>query len=282
MNDHLEDEDNTDSLLSTSSYPRTPKIFDRFDSSSSSDEDFSPSSSSSTHQNPSSTNSNGVVKAAGKKLDYMIQFLDRKLLKDSSTNSSNGGSNLPMSEFVAAGGGVGIFKLPIRSAVRPDRPPCVEVRPRPRRETQVGRGLRTVVSTDKQLWSGGENSVRCWEFSEVFSCHDDDDGGGGGGGECGGCEECGCDGAACVCLSEARSGDEMTAKYRESAEVASEVVCMVADEGERVVWSGHKDGSIKCWRMDDAKKNGFKECLSWQAHRGPVLSVVMTSYGEFF
>ncbi|KAL2941435.1 Type II inositol polyphosphate 5-phosphatase 15 [Bienertia sinuspersici] len=288
MEDHFEEDNDLDLNLlpSTASFPRTPKIFDRFDSSSSSDEDFSPSSSSSAiQQNPNSTttNSNGVVKAAGKKLDYMIQFLDRKLSKVNGTSSfNNGGSgtqNFPLPEFVASGGGTGIFKLPIRSAAHPDRPPCVEVRPRPRRETQVGCGLRTMVSTDKQLWCGGENSVRCWELSDIFSCNDDDGGGNGDGG--GG--ECGCEGVDCMCLSEARrSGDEMTARFRESVEVASEVVCMVADEGERVIWSGHKDGSIRCWRMDDAKKNGFKECLSWQAHRGPVLSMVVTSYGDLW
>uniref|UniRef100_A0A803L415 Inositol polyphosphate-related phosphatase domain-containing protein n=1 Tax=Chenopodium quinoa TaxID=63459 RepID=A0A803L415_CHEQI len=206
MDDHLEEDDSTTDLLpSTSSFPRTPKIFDRFGSSSSSDEDFSPSSASINHQNPNSTSSNGVVKTASKKLDYMIQFLDRKLSKVNSNSSINGGvvvagSNLPLPEFVGSGGGAGIFRLPIRSAVRPDRPPCVEIRPHPRRETQVGRGLRTIVCTDKQLWSGGES----------------------------------------------------------------------------------RDGRICGWKMDDGRKNGFKECLSWQAHRGPVLSMVMTSYGDLW
>ncbi|KNA16255.1 hypothetical protein SOVF_090830 [Spinacia oleracea] len=284
MDDHLEDDD-SDVLLSTSSFPRTPKIFDRFDSSSSSDEDFSPSSSSGNHQNPNSTSSNVVVKTASKKLDYMIQFLDRKLSKANSNSFSNGGGtggtagaggNSPLPEFVGSGGGTGIFKLPVRSAVRPDRPPCVEVRPHPRRETQVERGLRTIVCTDKQLWSGGESGVRCWELSEIFLSHDDDGGGGHG--------VCNCEGGVggCVCTGEARPGDEMTARFRESAEVASEVVCMVGDEGERVVWSGHKDGRICCWRMDDGLKNGFRECLSWQAHKGPVLSMVMTSYGDLW
>ncbi|XP_021734312.1 type II inositol polyphosphate 5-phosphatase 15-like isoform X1 [Chenopodium quinoa] len=279
MDDHLEEDDSTTDLLpSTSSFPRTPKIFDRFGSSSSSDEDFSPSSASINHQNPNSTSSNGVVKTASKKLDYMIQFLDRKLSKVNSNSSINGGvvvagSNLPLPEFVGSGGGAGIFRLPIRSAVRPDRPPCVEIRPHPRRETQVGRGLRTIVCTDKQLWSGGESRVRCWEFSDIFLSHDDDDGGGG---------VCECEAGCCECTGETRPGDEMTARFRESAEVASEVVCMVGDEGQRVVWSGHKDGRICGWKMDDGRKNGFKECLSWQAHRGPVLSMVMTSYGDLW
>ncbi|KMT14685.1 hypothetical protein BVRB_4g074530 [Beta vulgaris subsp. vulgaris] len=274
MEDRFEDEE-TDLLSFTPSLPRTPKIFDRFDSSSSSDDELSPSSSSSTHQNPNSTTSNGVVKSAGKKLDYMIQFLDRKLSKVNSNNSNNGGngsSNSPLPEFIGSGGGTGIFRLPVRSAVRPDRPPSIEVRPRPRRETQIGRGLTTIVTTDKQLWSGGESGVRCWELSDIFLSHDDDDddGGDGGGGDNG------------RCSGEARAGDEMTAKFRESVEAASEVVCLVGDEGARVVWSGHKDGKINCWRMEEGEKNGFRECLSWQAHKGPVLSMVMTSYGDLW
>ncbi|CAO2837462.1 unnamed protein product [Amaranthus hypochondriacus] len=263
MEDHFEEDDN-DFVPSTSSYSRAPKIFDRFGSSSSSDEDFSPTTSSVSLQNSNSTTtSNGVVKSAGKKIDYMIQFLDRKLSKVNSNNSNNGGGNSPLPEFIGSGGGSGIFRLPVRSAVRPDRPPSVEVRPHPRRETQLGRKLRTIMCTDKQLWSGGENSLRCWELSEIFSSHDGDDEGD-------------------VCRGEVRAGDEMTAKFCESVEVAAEVVCMVGDVGGRVVWSGHKDGKITCWRMEDGKKNGFKECLSWQAHRGPVLSMVITSYGDLW
>ncbi|KAJ8445902.1 hypothetical protein Cgig2_009831 [Carnegiea gigantea] len=82
---------------------------------------------------------------------------------------------------------------------------------------------------------------------------------------------------------DVRVGDEMTAPFWESAE-ASEVTCMVADKGGGVVWSGHKDGRIRCWRteMDQRRRreNGVRECLSWQAHRGPDLSMVITSYGK--
>ncbi|KAG5530373.1 hypothetical protein RHGRI_025346 [Rhododendron griersonianum] len=44
---------------------------------------------------------------------------------------------LPMPEFVAAGGGTGIFKAPSRAAVHPSRPSCLELRPHPLRETQA-------------------------------------------------------------------------------------------------------------------------------------------------
>lgn len=40
-------------------------------------------------------------------------------------------------EFMGGGGGVGIFKAPSRAPVNPNRPPCLELRPHPLRETQV-------------------------------------------------------------------------------------------------------------------------------------------------
>lgn len=46
--------------------------------------------------------------------------------------------NQPLPEFIGSGGGVGVFKAPIRAAAHPNRPPCLEIRPHPLRETQVG------------------------------------------------------------------------------------------------------------------------------------------------
>lgn len=62
----------------------------------------------------------------------------------------------------------------------------------------------------------------------------------------------------------------------------SPTLCVIADEGSRVVWSGHRDGRVRAWKMDKCLDHGtpFREALSWQAHRGPVLSIVMTSYGK--
>lgn len=45
--------------------------------------------------------------------------------------------NQPLPEFVGSGGGVGVFKAPIRAAMHPNRPPCLEIRPHPLRESQV-------------------------------------------------------------------------------------------------------------------------------------------------
>ncbi|CAK9181756.1 unnamed protein product [Ilex paraguariensis] len=237
------------SLDEDSGTTRTPKIFDRFYDSSSDDEFYSAGSANSE---------TGLVKNAGKRLDYMIQFLDRKFSLSDETGTDN---NRALPEFVADGGGKGIFKVPVRAAVHPGRPPSLELRPQPIRDTQIGCFLRTVVCTDdSQLWAGSECGVRLWNLSEMYS------------------SERGMETKA----SQAPSGDEEAAPFHESVRTSS-TLCLIADSGNRVVWSGHKDGSIRCWKMDQCfDGTPFKEALQWQAHRSPVLSIVMTSYGDLW
>lgn len=200
--------------------------------------------------------------STSKRLDYMLQFLDRKLSvandgdnNDKSNNNSSDGHRPSLPEFEAKGGGAGIFKVPLRAAVHPNRPPRLVLRPHPLRETQTGCFLRTMVSTESQLWAGTECAVRVWNFKDLYSAAEGGEG--------------------------HSAGDEETAPFRESV-CTSAVLCLVGDEGNRVVWSGHRDGRIRCWKMDSAftTTNPFKEGLSWQAHRGPVLSLVMSCYGK--
>ncbi|KAH1191910.1 Type II inositol polyphosphate 5-phosphatase 15 [Glycine max] len=224
--------------------------------SSSSDDDVSPSHS---------------IQSTNRRLDYMLQFLDRKLSSDHAHRRHSSGSRAaPLPEFVAKGGGAGIFRLPARGAVHPARPPSLELRPHPLRETQIGRFLRNIVSTESQLWAASECGVRFWNFKDLYASW------------CGVGEEEGV---------VARNGDEESAPFRESV-WTSPTLCLVADEGNRLVWSGHKDGKIRCWKMDDDDddnnnnncdwSNRFTESLSWHAHRGPVLSLTFTSYGDLW
>ncbi|XP_004302174.1 PREDICTED: type II inositol 1,4,5-trisphosphate 5-phosphatase FRA3-like [Fragaria vesca subsp. vesca] len=187
--------------------------------------------------------------STSKRLDYMLQFLDRKLSVDHSGNTSNAS---PLPEFEAKGGRTGMFKVPVRAAVHPNRPPKLELRPQPLRETQIGCFLRTMVSTESQLWAGTECAVRVWNFNDLYSA---------------------------AAAGQGR-GDEETAPFRESVSTSA-VMCLVGDEGNRVVWSGHRDGRIRCWSMDSITAP-FKDCLSWQAYRGPVLSLVISCYGDLW
>ncbi|KAE8697679.1 Type II inositol 1,4,5-trisphosphate 5-phosphatase 14 [Hibiscus syriacus] len=162
----------------------------------------------------------------------------------------------PLPEFIGSGGGTGIFKVPMRATVHPRRPPCLELRPHPLRETQVGKFLRNIACTDTQLWAGQESGVRFWRFEDAYQ-----PGFG----------------------SKVRRGDEDAGPFQESANTPP-TICLLVDGGNKLVWSGHKDGKIRSWKTDlpTDDTTPFKEGLSWQAHRGSVLSIVMSSYGDLW
>ncbi|KAH7569763.1 hypothetical protein JRO89_XS06G0262800 [Xanthoceras sorbifolium] len=223
--------------------PQGTRIFDRYLSSSSSSAAASDDDDEETH----SSNSTTI-----KRLDYMIDFLDRKLsTSDDRNRNKRSASSLP--EFVGRGGDIPMFRPPIRGAVHPARPPSLELRPHPLRETQVGCFLRTILCTEKQVWGGGENGLRVWSLKDLYSESGNEDG---------------------------------TAPFKESVRGISAVMCLVGDEGSEVVWSGHRDGRMRCWKMMNQNQNqhgrlsdGFREAFSCQAHRGPVLSLCISSYG---
>ncbi|CAA0838707.1 Endonuclease/exonuclease/phosphatase family protein [Striga hermonthica] len=124
--------------------------------------------------------------------------------------------------------------------------------------SQVGKFLRTIASTETQLWAGQESGVRVWNYSDAYK-------------------------AGIGIGGRARRGDEDAAPFYESGST-SPTICLVVDQGCKLVWSGHKDGKIKSWKMDQqfSDENGFEEGLSWQAHRGPVLSMQISSYGDIW
>ncbi|KAI4988757.1 hypothetical protein ZWY2020_036074 [Hordeum vulgare] len=198
--------------------------------------------------------------------------------------SEYGGGAGTLPEFVGAGGGKGIFRVPLRAAMHPLRPPPLEVRPHPLRETQAGSFLRTLAADPKrrQLWAGAESGIRVWALDEVFA--------GWGAG--------------------ARRGDEESAPFREGVP-APPALCVAMDRANGLLWTGHKDGRIRSWRMDletaatapappppgssgEGSVGGsghggsnsapvFREALTWQAYgRTPVLSMAITSYGEIW
>ncbi|XP_017610493.1 type I inositol polyphosphate 5-phosphatase 12-like isoform X1 [Gossypium arboreum] len=191
--------------------------------------------------------------------DYIIthsQRLDQNLSLDSGCPPDDSRNFQPLPEFIGAGGSNSIFKVPMRATVHPRRPPCLELRPHPLRETQVGKFLRNIACTDKQLWAGQECGVRFWRFQDAYQ-----------------------PGLG----TKVRRGDEDAAPFQESGNTAP-TICLLVDSANRLVWSGHKDGKIRSWKMDHAadEPSPFKEGLSWQAHRGSVLSIVMSSYGDLW
>lgn len=122
--------------------------------------------------------------------------------------------------------------------------------------TQVGKFLRTIACTDSQLWAGQESGIRVWSLSDAY-------------------------GPGIGMGGRARRGDGDAAPFQESGST-SPTMCLVIDDASKLVWSGHKDGKIRSWKMDQPldDDSAFKEGLSWQAHRGPILSMVITSHGK--
>lgn len=160
-----------------------------------------------------------------------------------------------LEEFVGGGGGYGIFKTPARQAIPPGSPASLEIRPRPLREIQEQQGMRTVVCTGNQLWAGLDSGVRVWKIDDACTSTDH---------------------------SPRLRGDEETAPFCESIST-SPTMCLFPDTANRLVWSGHRDGKVRAWTVNvSIDKDGFEAALTWQAHRAPVLSMVVTSYGELW
>ncbi|KAL5583576.1 hypothetical protein UlMin_016018 [Ulmus minor] len=214
----------------------------------SSDEDFFPYS------------SNSASAATASDDPYLIinQRLDQTLCTDSPADDPR--LSQPLPEFIGNGGN-GIFKAPTRAVVHPGRPPCLELRPHPLRETQIGKFLRNIACSDTQLWAGQESGLRVSNLQDAYE-------------------------AGQGLVGRVTRGDEDAAPFHESVHT-SPIMCLMADNENRLVWSGHKDGKIKCWRMDQAQPLDntappFKEGLSWQAHRGPVFSMATTTHGDLW
>ncbi|KAK8685256.1 hypothetical protein V6N13_041261 [Hibiscus sabdariffa] len=208
----------------------------------------------------SHSTSNNAPNASGE--EYIItshsqrERLDKNLSLEGGNPMEDSHNFQPLPEFIGSGGGTGIFKVPMRATIHPRRPPCLELRPHPLRETQVGKFLRNIACTSTQLWAGQESGVRFWRFEDAYQ-----------------------PGLG----SKVRRGDEDAAPFQESANTPP-AICLLVDGGNRLVWSGHKDGKIRSWKMDlpTDDTTPFKEGLSWQAHRGSVLSIVMSTYGDLW
>lgn len=185
--------------------------------------------------------------------------------------SEYGGTGGALPEITGEGGGGGIFQVPLRAPMHPGRPPALELRPHPLRETQAGSFLRALATNGDQMWAASESGLRVWCLSETWCTH----------------------------AGGVRRGDEKSAPFYETGRT-SPVMCVRVDQANGVVWSGHKDGKVRSWKFDAAMAAApgpepdptmcnlnsgahggyFREGLSWQAHnRAPVLSMAITSYG---
>ncbi|XP_020245468.1 type I inositol polyphosphate 5-phosphatase 12-like [Asparagus officinalis] len=125
----------------------------------------------------------------------------------------------------------------------------------------IAAAAASIACTRSQLWASTECGVRFWEFSQVFGGH-----------------------------KGRKGGDEESAPFRESGRT-SPTMSLVLDERRGLVWTGHKDGKIRSWKMnqdggvgaeEEEGGSSFREGLSWHAHRSAVLSLILTSNGELW
>ncbi|TXG56035.1 hypothetical protein EZV62_017348 [Acer yangbiense] len=268
MDDHIEDEDR-DALAGLTSAPPHRKIHSFSQQIRTGDKTYHPVRKHSLDELPNPPTDDhlydssdddffagGPSSAADIDEDYIMQTI---YIDDDDADQPDQRQLHPLPEFVGSGGGVGIFKVPTRSAVHPGRPPCLELRPHPLRETQVGKFLRNIACTETQLWAGQESGVRYWNFDSA------------------------CD-VGCGLSNRVRRGDEDAAPFHESVNT-SPTTCLMVDSGNKLVLSGHKDGKIRSWKTDQSledNNNPLKEGLSWQAHRGPVLAMLFSSHGDLW
>uniref|UniRef100_A0ACD5WN72 Uncharacterized protein n=1 Tax=Avena sativa TaxID=4498 RepID=A0ACD5WN72_AVESA len=162
-------------------------------------------------------------------------------------------------EFAAPAAASHVHRPPPRAALRADRPPPLELRPRPPRESQAGTALRALAccaapgaaGTSTHLWAAGDAGVRVWDLADAFRSP----------------------------TSRRRWGDEATAPFRESRRTPP-ALCLVADPARGLVWSGHANGRIMAWGADRDPQAG--ECIGWDAHRGPVFALAVSPYGDLW
>ncbi|XP_024524008.1 type II inositol polyphosphate 5-phosphatase 15 [Selaginella moellendorffii] len=157
------------------------------------------------------------------------------------------------SEFIA-GGGKGVYKPPLRGPVDPDRPVPFDLRPSPMRTNQPARAL---TCTGSSVWLACDGALKVWDVANAMSHGSGGDG---------------------------NPPDDIDAAAFTYMGVEGMTLCLVADAANKLVWSGHRDGKVRAWSTEELvrSKRRTEPSLCWIAHRSPVLSMVITTYGELW
>ena len=159
-----------------------------------------------------------------------------------------------LKEFVAAGG-KGNTNVGERGV---ERPVSFELRPPPLQETFIHYPLRVLACTDTQVWSACEQGMMVWDIPMAWKSK--------------------CDGRTNL------EGDKDAAEYTIHPLHGSAPTSLFIDSENNIMLSGHRDGRVAAWPLivKTSVENISDESnapVTWQAHQGPVLAIVMTSYG---
>lgn len=175
----------------------------------------------------------------------------------SSTWASSAKSGRQQPEFLASGGGKGVYRAPSREILYAGHPVALELRPRPLKLKDANQSIRTIMCTESSVWAAFDHGLKVWDIE-----------------------------AACSSCSEGGNnplGDEDAASYTVLA--SGPTLCLAMDTGNQVIWTGHRDGKIRAWPLKiragaSQKRDPVDHALVWDAHQAPVTAITITPYGE--
>jgi hypothetical protein len=171
--------------------------------------------------------------------------------------ASSSRSRRQQPEFLASGGGRGVFRAPSRETFTSGNPVALELRPRPLKLKEVNQSIRTIMCTETSVWAAFDHGLKVWDIE-----------------------------AACSSRSEGSNnplGDEDAAGY--TVLTSGPTLCLAMDTGNQVVWTGHRDGKVRAWPLnirggDSQKRDPVEHVLVWDGHQAPVTAITITPYGE--
>lgn len=158
--------------------------------------------------------------------------------------------------FVGRKGGAA---APMRAAVSPNRPTCIELRPAPLRGSKADQPARALACTETAVWAAVDGGVKVWIVEAATA-------------------------TASSGENNVTAGDEDAAAFTFLAvHGTTKVLCLCADFGREVVWSGHSDGKARAWPMavpGPGAGEAVTSSLIWGAHKSAVTALCVTPYGE--
>uniref|UniRef100_A0A7I4BC76 Inositol polyphosphate-related phosphatase domain-containing protein n=1 Tax=Physcomitrium patens TaxID=3218 RepID=A0A7I4BC76_PHYPA len=159
-------------------------------------------------------------------------------------------------EFLASGGGRGVYRAPSRDLFYAGNPVALELRPRPHKE--MNESIKTALCAGSSLWAAFDHGLKVWDIEDASS---------------GGSEG-----------SNNSPGDEDAAAYIPLVVNSGATMCLAMDNANQIIWSGHRDGRLRAWPLNirDGGSQGRDQILEWDGHQAPVTAITITSYGELW
>ncbi|KAG0597124.1 hypothetical protein M758_UG313100 [Ceratodon purpureus] len=195
--------------------------------------------------------------SANAKLDAPPSWSSSEFRSSAWVSSSRSGRQ--QSEFLASGGGRGVYRAPSREIFNPGSPVALELRPRPLKLKEVNQSIRTIMCTETSVWAAFDHGLKVWDIEAATS--------------------------SCSEGSNNSLGDEDAAGY--TVLTSGPTLCLAMDTGNQVVWTGHRGGKVRAWPFnirggDSQKRDPIEPVLVWDGHQTAVTAITITPYGELW